>query len=219
MSGPRPPASRPPTRDLFRVRRETAAFARPLDALGEADFDVPSPVSGHPRRFVAARVGLRARLLARRLEVIASGRPAPAPLARAEETLAIEETATLPAAALRNLVRHSAVHLEAAWQDLDESGWNAELPEDGGRTLAVRATPRLRLRELRLAGLELGSGERPGEVVTRRHGAAATRSSLSESAKGDRLPVVTDRFGSIYDARGGAEHGRRGGPLAISSNA
>lgn len=216
MNRPRPPASRPPTRDLFRVRRETAAFERLLDTLGEADLDAPGAVSGHPRRFVAARIGLRARLLARRLEVVASGRPAPAPLARTEATAAIEETATLPAAALRNLVRHSAVHLEATWQDLDESGWNAELPEEGGRTLAVRATPRLRLRELRLAGLELGSGERPREVVARRHGAAATRSSVGGSAKEDRLPVVADRSGSICDVRGDAEPERRGGPLAVS---
>ena len=57
---------------------------------------------------------------------------------RAEE---VEFASTLPAHALRNLFKHSAVHLNVNWRDLTTLQWTINVAEGKGETVEVSNIP------------------------------------------------------------------------------
>ena len=71
---------------------------------------------------------------------------------RAEE---IAYAATLPAHALRNLFKHSEVHLNVEWRDLIDKNWQATLTTSGGQKIPVSQTPRIRAQAIWSRSIDL----------------------------------------------------------------
>lgn len=147
-----------PQGDLALARLGTAYFARKLNEMTDEALSHPSLVPGWKRRHVVAAVGFEARRLARIVEAARCGRD--------EEFLAEPEAqnedvdfgATLPDHALRYLFKHSEVHLNVEWRDLDDSAWQRRVTSLSGLEVPVRDTPWLRAREIWMRAVDLGCG-------------------------------------------------------------
>lgn len=156
--GARYDAPAAPASELALARRGTAYFARILNGLPDAAFAAPSRLPGWTRARMIAHVGYGARALARVVESVRTGADLPmyeSETARASE---LDLGASLPPRALRNLFRHAAVHLDVEWRDLSAVGWDGSGRGRDGAPLAVRATPRLRAREVWLHAVDLDGG-------------------------------------------------------------
>ncbi len=70
----------------------------------------------------------------------------------------IELGATLPADALRNLFRHTEVHLNVRWRDLSCDSWHAIGTTIDGAEIAIRDTPLWRAQEVWHGALRLNNG-------------------------------------------------------------
>lgn len=160
--GARRDAAGAPAEILDWARLGTAYFARLLNGLADSELDASVPIVGWTRRHVVAQVGYHARALALTVAGTGSGTSflkADSGAVRASE---IKSGSTLPAHALRALFRHSAVHLDVEWRDLDAGPWECT-PRDLGILssdvlVGVRDTPWLRARELWLRSLDLDVG-------------------------------------------------------------
>lgn len=150
------PAS--PARELAWARRGTAFFARKLNELRDDELDEPSLLPGWSRRALVAHVGYNARALLRLTEWASTGAKTPMYASTEQRNAEIENGATLPARALRNLFAHSEVHLNVAWRDLSDTAWDAEIVTAQGRTVAARETAWMRTREVWIHAVDLGSG-------------------------------------------------------------
>ncbi|WP_239073169.1 maleylpyruvate isomerase N-terminal domain-containing protein [Sediminihabitans luteus] len=157
--------------DLLLARRGTAYFSRVLGRLSDADLEEPSLVDGWRRRHVVAHVGYHARALARAVEELRTGSPAPSAEADEAREVEVDLGASLPAVALRHLHAHAAVHLDVEWRDLDADRWGDVLTLGDGRQVPVARTPRERAEVVWLGALRLGSGARavdlPPEIAQR----------------------------------------------------
>ncbi|MBO9112566.1 MULTISPECIES: maleylpyruvate isomerase N-terminal domain-containing protein [Rhizobium/Agrobacterium group] len=156
--GARFDAPQAPAETLAWARLGTAYFARKLGELSNEELDLPSRVAGWSRRHVIAHVGYQARHLARLAEAARAGRGVEE-LAEAEaQNEDVEFGATLPAHALRYLFRHSEVHLNVEWRDMDETAWSASVTTLSGEVVHMRDTPWLRVREIWLRSVDLANG-------------------------------------------------------------
>lgn len=159
-----------PLEDILLAQRATAYFLRMLNSLTDRGLDGPagfgSPLS---RRALVATVGYSARSYARIAEEARTGEA----IDRAQpegQTLVdeIELGCTLPAHALRHLVKHAAVHLSVEWRDLPDDIWSRC---DGDDSIPVSETPWRRTVEVYLAAIDLGAGgsfvDIPSHVLVR----------------------------------------------------
>ncbi|QXJ23436.1 maleylpyruvate isomerase N-terminal domain-containing protein [Actinomadura graeca] len=119
-----------------------------LEAVDDRDFGAPSRLPGWSVAHVVAHVHYNAQALTRLARWAATGvesRMYDSPRQRAAE---IETGARLPARTLRELVRSSAVELEAALASLSDENWRAEVVTAQGRTVPATEIPWLRVREV-----------------------------------------------------------------------
>jgi maleylpyruvate isomerase len=103
------------------------------------ELDGPTLIPGWSRRRLIGHVGYQARALSRIVAAARTGQPWQS--VSQQESLAEQGAAMLPARALRNLFKHSEVHLNVEWRDLEAHAWNAKIAIAGGSTVAVRDTP------------------------------------------------------------------------------
>ncbi|SCX35277.1 maleylpyruvate isomerase family mycothiol-dependent enzyme [Agrobacterium rosae] len=156
--GARYDAVEAPGTDLALARLGSAYFFRKLNELTDAELDRPSLVPGWSRRHLIADIGYQARRLARLVEAARSLRREESldePDAQNED---VDFGASLPAHALRYLYRHSQVHLDVEWRDLDAAGWLFTVRSLRGDMVPVAETPRLRSRAIWLAAVDLDNG-------------------------------------------------------------
>jgi maleylpyruvate isomerase len=128
-------------RELGWARRGTASFARKLNELADIDLDEPSLLQGWNRPALIAHVGYNARALARLVEWACTGVETPMYTSAEQRDAEIKLGATLPSRALRNLYRHSEVHLNVEWRDLADPHWDALVRTAQGSTVPARKLP------------------------------------------------------------------------------
>ncbi|WP_063043420.1 maleylpyruvate isomerase family mycothiol-dependent enzyme [Nocardia pseudovaccinii] len=148
---------------LLIAHRGTAYFARRLAELTDDELDGETLLPGWTRRHLAAHVGYNAAALCRLLDWAASGVETPmydSPEQRSQE---IEEGATLPPAAIRNLVTHTAARLSERWRNIPPSAWDALVRTAQGRTVPASETAWMRTREVWIHAVDLGNGGRFGD--------------------------------------------------------
>ena len=145
---------------LLLARRGQAYFLRCLNNLTDEELQRPAPGFEASRALVSARVALRARIIADRLDTL-SGVQKESDWDVIDSARAFEEAtqfiATLPAAALRHLCTHSGVHLSVSWRDLPVALWEAGI-DIAGEPVLVADSPRLRALDVWGGALELGIG-------------------------------------------------------------
>ena len=157
-AGARYDAEGAPSHDLALARRGTAYFARLLNNLSNAELYEASAISGWSRAHVVAAVAYNARDITRMVEAVRldlSKIDVPSENDRAEE---IAYAATLPAHALRNLFKHSEVHLNVEWRDLTDRNWQATLTTSRGQTIPVSQTPIMRAEAIWSRSIDLNAG-------------------------------------------------------------
>ena len=157
-AGARYDAEGAPSHDLGLARRGTAYFARLLNNLGNAELYEASAIPGWSRAHVVAAVAYNARDITRMVEAARmdfNQIDIPSEDERAEE---IAYAATLPAHALRNLFKHSEVHLNVEWRDLTDKNWQATLTTGCGQRIPVSQTPKMRAQAIWSRSIDLNAG-------------------------------------------------------------
>jgi maleylpyruvate isomerase len=144
-----------PAQELMLARRGTAYFARILKGIKDEDLDVASMIPRWTRRHVIAYIAYQARQLALMIEAVHDGSPVPVFDTQTMSKL-IEDGATLPARALRNLFDHAEVHLNVVWRDLSADNWAAAVMLDGTQ-VGIRETPWIRARAVWVHAVDLAS--------------------------------------------------------------
>ncbi|WP_421616507.1 maleylpyruvate isomerase family mycothiol-dependent enzyme [Agrobacterium tumefaciens] len=144
-----------PAHELMLARLGTAYFARLLNGIKDEDLDVASLIPGWTRRHVVVYIAYQARQLALMIEAIHNGSPVPVFDTQTMSKL-IEDGATLPARALRNLFDHAEVHLNVVWRDLSADNWAAAVMLDGTQ-VGIRETPWIRARAVWVHAVDLAS--------------------------------------------------------------
>lgn len=159
------------TADLELARRGTEYYDGLLRELSDEDLDAPSLLPGWDRRHVVAHVGFNARALGRLVRWGRTARETPMYASMDARNVEIDEGATLSAAELRELHRVEATNLDAAWREFPGDRWDFPVRTAQGRTVPVSLTAWMRIREVWLHAVDLGSGGRfedfPPELVDR----------------------------------------------------
>lgn len=156
-------AELPLSERLLITHRGTAYFARRLAELTDDGLDGETLLPGWTRRHLVAHVGYNAAALCRLLDWAASGIETPmydSPEQRARE---IEEGATLPPGAIRNLFTHTVARLSERWRNLPPSAWDALVRTAQGRTVPASETAWMRTREVWIHAVDLDNGGRFGD--------------------------------------------------------
>lgn len=143
---------------LLQARRGTAFFARKLNELPDAELDGASLLPGWTRRHVAAHVGYNARAIARLIDWAATGAENPMYASTEVRNHEIDFGATLSPTALRNLLDHSAVHLNVEWRDLPAEAWHNKVKTAQGRIVPAEETVWMRTREVWVHAVDLDNG-------------------------------------------------------------
>jgi maleylpyruvate isomerase len=157
-AGARYDADNAPAQELAWARRGTAYFARLLNNLRDRELYSPSAVNGWTRAHVVAAVAFNARDITRiveaaRLQLGCVETPT------AEDRIAeLSYAATLPSHALRNLFKHSEVHLNVEWRDLSNDDWQAVVMVSGSKRVTLSTTPLMRAQTIWSHAIDLGCG-------------------------------------------------------------
>lgn len=163
-AGARYDADGAPAQELTWARRGTAYFARLLNNLRDAELYEPSAIHGWTRAHVVAAVAFNAKDITRIVEAARLGVEhvtLPQVNDREDE---IAFAATLPARALRNLFKHSEVHLNVEWRDLTTVNWGAVVSTDTMSKIIVFTTPLSRAAFIWSRALELKAGGQKWDV-------------------------------------------------------
>lgn len=166
-AGARYDAAGAPSHELALARRGTAYFARLLNNLRNAELYEASADPHWTRAHVVAAVAYNAKDITRIVEAARmdlSQIDNPSERERAED---IAYAATLPAHALRNLFKHSEVHLNVEWRDLTDKNWQATLTTNLGQTIPVLQTPLIRAHAIWSRAIDLNAGGRIADVPER----------------------------------------------------
>ncbi|WP_040691031.1 maleylpyruvate isomerase family mycothiol-dependent enzyme [Nocardia vinacea] len=162
-------AALPLAERLLIAHRGTAYFARRLAELTDDELDGGTLLPGWTRRHLVAHVGYNAAALCRLLDWAASGVETPMYESPEQRSREIEEGATLPPAAIRNVFTHTAARLGERWRNLPASAWDAFVRTAQGRTVPASETAWMRAREVWIHAVDLGNGGRfgdfPGSVL------------------------------------------------------
>lgn len=164
-------AEPPVAADLTLARQGTEYYDRLLAGLSDADLDGPSLLPGWDRRHVVAHVALNARALARLVDWARTGVTNPMYPSVEARNAEIEDQARQSPAHLRERHRVEAAALHAAWSDLPAENWAVPVRTAQGRTVPVSRTPWMRVREVWLHAVDLGTTGRfedlPPDLVDR----------------------------------------------------
>lgn len=157
-AGARYDAEGAPSHDLAMARRGTAYFARLLNNLSNAELYEASAITGWTRALVVAAVAYNARDITRMVEAARLDLSKIDVLSEDNRAEEIAYAATLPAHALRNLFKHSEVHLNVEWRDLTDRNWQAILTTGRGQTIPVSQTPIMRAEAIWSRSIDLHAG-------------------------------------------------------------
>ena len=141
-SGARYDAPSAPAHDLLLARRLTAAFARHLNDLPDAELATPA------RAGVVAQIALDARHMSQFIAAIRSGVETPRLLHPTRED--VEQAMSLPPHALRHLFDHTRVHLNVEWRDMTDDDWARPGTDDTGEKFDMADLPRRRANQLQV---------------------------------------------------------------------
>lgn len=177
-AGARYDADGAPSHELALARRGTAYFARLLNSLRNAELYEASTITGWTRAQVVAAVAFNAKDLTRMVETARLGLIGVDVPYEKDREKEIEFAATLPAHALRNLFKHSEVHLNVEWRDLSNEHWSVRLISKNEVPILVAETPITRARFIWAHSLYMNAGgsfkDIPPELVSE-HGFLPTR--------------------------------------------
>ncbi|QVI19469.1 maleylpyruvate isomerase family mycothiol-dependent enzyme [Nocardia tengchongensis] len=148
---------------LLITQRGTAFFARRLSELTDDELDGDTLLPGWTRRHLVAHVGYNAAALCRLLDWASSGVETPMYESAEQRGREIDEGATLPPAAIRNLFTHTAARLAERWRSMPASAWDSLVRTAQGRTVPASETAWMRTREVWIHAVDLGNGGRFGE--------------------------------------------------------
>lgn len=172
-AGARYDADTAPADDLPLARRGTAFFARQLMNLSDEALYQPAANGGETNAFVVARISYAARQQAFAIEAVQGNNNAALDISNVQIPN-LSTAATLPAHALRHLFRHTEVHLNVCWRDLDADLWDQQIEFSTRGKLNLSELPMLRAQQIWQAATHLGRGVSLGEIPERvRHGLAA----------------------------------------------
>jgi maleylpyruvate isomerase len=157
-AGARYDAESAPAHDLLLARRGTAYFARLLNNLRDTELYEPSSIRNWTRAHVVAAVAYNAIHITRIVEAARLGLDYVETPTDDDQAEAIDYAATLPAHALRNLFKHSEVHLNVEWRDLTSPQWNINVAVKGINIVGVKDTPRIRANFIWDDGIALNVG-------------------------------------------------------------
>lgn len=157
-AGARHDSPEAPTLELDWARRGTAYFARQLAALGDDELAGPTLLAGWTRAELIAHLGYNARALTRLIDWARTGIETPMYASAQQRADEIAQGGTLPAHALRHLFDHAQAHLNVAWRDLDDAGWEAEVRTAQGRLVPAAETAWMRAREVWIHAVDLDNG-------------------------------------------------------------
>jgi uncharacterized protein (TIGR03083 family) len=188
---------------LLPARQRLVAIGVGTNDLSDAALDEPSRIPGVSRRVIVAHVGYHTRLLSELVAWARSGAGGHFPAEAAVNEEDVRRRATQPARALRNLVAHSAVHLNVEWRDLSDAQWDASVRDRAGRTIDIRSKPWRRAVAVWLHAVDLSNGGRfadlPRDLVKKLiHGFAA------QDAPDDGHPFTFIERGEIVEIRDNA---------------
>jgi maleylpyruvate isomerase len=163
-AGARYDAEGAPSHDLAMARRGTAYFARLLNNLRDAELYQPSAVPGWSRAHFVAAVAYHAKDLTRIVEAVRSDVARVSLPSKTDREEEIVFAGTLPARALRNLFKHSEVHLNVEWRDLTPANWGASVWTDQTTSIHVKTTPLSRAALIWSHALDLNAGGQASDL-------------------------------------------------------
>lgn len=163
-SGPEPSGLEPSVAaDLTLARQGTGYYDRLLAELSDDELDEPSLLPGWDRRHVVAHVAGNARALARLVDWARTGVTNPMYPSVEARNAEIEAQARTSPVQLRERHRIDAAALAAAWRDLPAGNWAVPVRTAQGRTVPASRTAWMRVREVWLHAVDLGTTGRFGD--------------------------------------------------------
>lgn len=161
------------TRDVRRtlpwMGAGTEFLVQAVDALPDDALRAPSALPGWTRAHVVAHVARNAEALVRLATWARTGVETPMYAGPEQRNADIEETSRHPAEVLRRELATTAEDLDAALAALDATTWEAVVRSAQGRAIPATEVPWMRVREVWLHAVDLGSGattaDLPPDVV------------------------------------------------------
>jgi maleylpyruvate isomerase len=143
---------------LLWMREGTAHLIAVVDELADEDFRGPSTLPGWTRAHVVGHVARNAEALHRLTIWASTGEETPMYADRGERAAAIERSAQLAVATLRDDLSRTAGVLDDALDALTPAQWRAEVRSALGRAIPAAEVPWMRIREVWLHAVDLGAG-------------------------------------------------------------
>lgn len=140
------------------VNEGTEYFNRTIAALPDSFLDGATLLPEWSRRHVISHVAFNAQALLRLVTWAATGVEKKMYESADARKAEIDEGAALPPAELRKLHQDSADALDAAWRELSDEAWNAQVRMATGPRFPASATIWLRTREVWIHAVDLDSG-------------------------------------------------------------
>ena len=189
----------------------TEFLVQAVDALPDDALRAPSALPGWTRAHVVAHVARNAEALARLAAWARTGVETPMYADAGQRAADIEASAAFPADRLRRELGSTAADLDLALSSLDDRAWRATVRTAQGRLRPAAEIPWMRVREVWLHTVDLGSGARVADLPPDVVDALLDDVTDSLSSRPDCPPatlVPTDRPRAWTLAGGGVQvHG------------
>jgi maleylpyruvate isomerase len=145
----------------------TRQLLRAVEDVSDAEFREPCTLPGWTRAHLIAHVARNAEALGRLAAWARTGVETPMYADRAERDAEIEFSSRYPAARLRNELAGTAAELDRAFTALDVHGWNRIVRSAQGRMIPATEVLWLRVREVWLHMVDLGTGASADDLPAR----------------------------------------------------
>jgi maleylpyruvate isomerase len=149
------------------MRQGTAHLLACTDGLTDDEMQAPSRLPGWRRAHVAGHVARNAEALARLAAWARTGVESPMYAGPEQRAAEIEASAGHPAAILRSEITATAAALDDALALLDGATWTATIRSAQGREIPAAEIPWMRVREVWIHAIDLGTGAAFGDLPSR----------------------------------------------------
>ena len=146
------------TQTLPWMAEGSTLFLGQVAGLSDRGFAEPSALPGWTRAHVVAHVARNAEALCHLLTWARTGVETPMYASRERRAADIEHGAGQPPEQLRKEVVETARRLDDALATLPDAAWTAEVRSAMGRSLPAAEVPWMRVREVWMHGVDLGTG-------------------------------------------------------------
>jgi maleylpyruvate isomerase len=146
------------------MRNGTAHLAHYVEKLDDDAFRRPSRLPGWTRAHVVGHVARNADALTRLATWARTGVETPMYADRAQRAAEIDASASLPARVVRAQLASTAAELAAALDALTRAQWKAPVRSALGRSIPAAEIPWMRVREVWLHAIDLGTGATPADL-------------------------------------------------------